>query len=79
MLGETFEMVGKDYRFISEKVSHKPDQINVFHLEGEHFIKTGYILTNSKFFFNGGRGMLQLTDAGTNDIYFKKFDEHVSI
>ena len=38
MLGETFEMVGKDFRFVGEKVAHSPDQINAYVFEGENFI-----------------------------------------
>jgi hypothetical protein len=49
LLGETFELVTKDFKFIAEQVSHHPP-ITAFHCEGN----SGYILwscnrTKSKF------------------------------
>lgn len=79
MLGETFEMVGKNYRFIGEKVAHSPDQINAFVFEGENFVQTGYYLSKNKFEFYGGRGKMVFSDPGTNDFYLKEYDEYITV
>jgi hypothetical protein len=30
MLGETYEIVTDNYKFLAEKVKHNPDQVSVF-------------------------------------------------
>lgn len=42
MLGETFEMVTEEFRFIGEKVQHIPKQISAYYMEGKHYKLTGY-------------------------------------
>lgn len=32
-----------------------------------------------KFKFNGGKGLCEITQYGPFDIYFKKYDEHISL
>ena len=41
MLGETYELVMEDFKYVSEQVSHHPP-ISAFHVEGDHFRITGY-------------------------------------
>ena len=38
MLGETYELVTKNVKFIAEKTQHIPRQIEAFHLEGQDYI-----------------------------------------
>ena len=42
MLGETYEMVMEDFKYISEQVSHHPP-ISAFHVDGENFSINGHI------------------------------------
>ena len=58
MLGETFEMVTDQYKFMVEKVMHVPEQINCFEMEGKDYIIRGYNKPKVKFLLNGGRGMM---------------------
>ena len=37
MLGETYEYITKDFRFISEKVEHTPEQIMVAQTDGKGY------------------------------------------
>jgi len=78
MLGETFEMVTEHFRFLGEKVYHRPKQVIAFCLEGENYKLLSHNQPNPKFNFNGGRGMLTMNQAGCRDMYFKKYDEHMS-
>jgi len=79
MLGETFEMVTESFRFLAEKVEHNPTQIVAFCLEGKGFRINGFNHPQPKFKFNGGRGLLEVTQLGTIDIYFSNFNEHISV
>lgn len=79
MLGETYEMVTEKYRFVAEKIEHQPKQIFCYKMEGEHYTLWGYQCPKPKLGFNGGRGQMQLNQLGINDIYFSKFDEHISL
>ena len=42
MLGETFEFVTKDLKYLSERVQHYPEDIDAFYLEGKHYKHYGY-------------------------------------
>jgi len=79
MLGETYELVTENYRFLAEKVQHTPMQIVAFSLEGRGYKINGFNQPQPKFKFNGGRGQIDVGQLGTIDIYFKDFDEHISI
>jgi hypothetical protein len=79
MLGETFEMVGEHYRFLAEKIQHTPIQISCSLLEGLGYKVWAYDKPNFKFGFGGGRGMIEIGPKGFFDIYYKKYDEHISI
>lgn len=51
-----------------------------FHCETESYICTGYSkIDEPKFAFAGGKGRFDIEQFGTFDIYFKKFDENISI
>jgi len=41
MLGETYELVTEDYRFISEQVSHHPP-ISAYYQEGKGYKTWGF-------------------------------------
>ncbi len=38
MLGETYELVTEDFRFLAEKICHHPKPIIAFQAEGEGYI-----------------------------------------
>jgi len=59
MLGETYELVMKDFKFVCEKISHLPIQTFCFILESENYRFLGYNTPAIKFKLNGGKGMLQ--------------------
>jgi hypothetical protein len=42
MLGETYELVTENYRFVAEKVSHEPKQVFCYLLEGRDYKVWGY-------------------------------------
>ena len=77
MLGETYELVTDKVQFISEKVEHSPCQINVWQLKGKDFIAHGYNASTMKL--KAVKGMIEITQLGPTDVYFKKFDETISI
>ncbi len=79
MLGETFEMVTDRYRYMSEKVQHIPDQITCLELEGQDYILRGFQLPKPSFSFNGGKGMVKISQFDVIDFYLKNFDEHLTI
>ena len=43
MLGETFEFVTSNFRFLAEKVEHIPCQIMAFEMEGSNYIVRGSV------------------------------------
>ena len=61
MLGETFELVTDQFKFVSEKVQHSPEQISVWQLDGEGYTANGYYMPDLKFKFNGGKGLCEIT------------------
>mmetsp|Transcript_8283 Transcript_8283/g.13853 ORF Transcript_8283/g.13853 Transcript_8283/m.13853 type:complete len:207 (+) Transcript_8283:2072-2692(+) len=79
MLGETYELVTDKFRLICEKVMHTPKQIVTFELEGANYLVKGFNRPLPKFRLNGGRGMMEIAQGGTFDIYFKKYDEWISV
>ena len=60
MLGETYEMVTDDCKFIAEKVMHTPDQIIASRMEGENYTVENYDKGGIKLGFGGGRGQINL-------------------
>lgn len=79
MLGESFEMVTDTYRFIAEKVQHTPEQINCYRMEGEGYTVESYDKSNLKLGFGGGRGQINMEPKGFYDVYYKKYNDHVTI
>jgi hypothetical protein len=47
-------------------------------LEGEGYIFKGYNSPKPKFRLNGGRGAMEIGQAGTFDTYYKKYDDNIS-
>ena len=79
MLGETYEYVCEDFRFLGEKVRHIPEQIVSFELEGKNYVLNSHNIPKPKFGFNGGKGSVSVIPHGVFDIYFKNLDEHISV
>jgi oxysterol-binding protein 1 len=63
MLGETFELVTEDFRYLSEQVSHHPP-ISAYYQEGKGYTISGFLDSKSKFGFGGGKGLMELTCLG---------------
>lgn len=77
MLGETYELVTKDYRFMSEQVSHHPPQ-SAFFQEGKGYTINGTLATKSKLGFGGGTGVMVVDNLGSLDYYLEDFDELIT-
>ena len=69
MLGETFELVTEDFRYMSEQVSHHPP-VSAFIQEGKDYKVTGHISTKSSFSLGGGSGLMNIKCLGYQDYYF---------
>jgi hypothetical protein len=59
LMGETYELVQENYRFISEQVSHHPP-ISAFHFAGLGFEGYGHTDSKQSFKFGTGTGSLSL-------------------
>lgn len=59
MLGETYELVTEDFRFVSEQVSHHPP-ISAYYCEGKDYKFYGTMDTKSKFGLGGGKGKMDI-------------------
>ena len=79
MLGETFEIVTDRYRFLSEKLQHIPMPIVANCLEGENYRMYSYQRPTLQFRFNGGRGMIEITEHGINDLINHEYKEHITM
>ena len=79
MLGETYELVTEEFRFVAEKVSHTPKQVFCYFLEGKSYRAWGYQSPKPQLRLNGGKGMMEMNQLGINDVYLKKFDENICI
>lgn len=69
MLGETYELVTKDFRYFSEQVSHHPP-ISAFVQEGPGYTINGSFFTKSKLGFGGGTGLMTVANLTPTDYYF---------
>ena len=79
-IGETFELVTPSLKFVSEQIQHLPTPVSCFHCEGEGFIIESYSkIKPQKFTWGGGKGRLEIQQYGVCSIYFKKYDEHISL
>lgn len=78
MLGETYELVTEDFRFISEQVSHHPP-ISAYYQEGRNYTIHGFLDAKSSFGFGGGKGVMIIKTLGYTDYYFENFEETISI
>lgn len=79
MLGETYELVTEDFRFIAEKTSHTQRQVTSCYMEGKDFTFLLSTCPVPKFSLNGGRGMVKIETGGSFDIHFDKYDEDISL
>lgn len=78
MLGETYELVTKDFRYFSEQVSHHPP-ISAFVQEGPGYVITGSLFTKSKLGFGGGTGLMTVANLTPNDYFFEQHDETITV
>lgn len=58
-LGETYELVTEDFRFIGEQVSHHPP-ISAYIQQGKSYTVKGFFDTKSRFGFGGGKGLMEV-------------------
>ena len=72
LLGETYELVDKNYRYFAEQVSHHPP-ITAFAYEGPGFEVIGHNHLKQSFKFGGGTGSMHFHQFGTIII---KFPDH---
>ena len=63
MLGETYELVTEDFRFIAEQVCHHPP-ISAYYQEGKNYKINGFYDTKSSFGFGGGKGVMVVKCLG---------------
>ena len=59
MLGETYELVMEDFKYISEQVSHHPP-ISAYHVEGDRFCVFGYQCSISNFVKSSPSGTMHI-------------------
>jgi hypothetical protein len=61
MIGETYEMVTDDVKFVTEQIAHLPTPLAAFHLEGKGYTMQGYgKIKPPKFTWGGGKGKLEM-------------------
>ena len=77
MLGETYELVTDEYRFVAEQVSHHPPY-SAFAQEGKGYHLNGTLATKSKLGFGGGTGVMVVYNLGSLDYYLEDFDEVIT-
>ena len=77
MLGETYEYVSDQFRVVTEKVQHTPDQISALYMEGKGYKIWAYEKAIIQFKFGGGKGMVEILPKGFYDVYLEKYDEHI--
>ena len=78
MLGETYELVTEDFRWVSEQVSHHPP-VSAYYQEGKNYKINGFFDTKSSFGFGGGKGVMVVNCLGFQDYYYENFEETISI
>lgn len=78
MLGETYEMVNEDYRFLAEKVQHNPDQIYAYMFESKEAFMSGYYQQYNSFSLNYGKGKMEFYEPATFDFHLKETDEFIT-
>lgn len=67
MLGETYELVTKDFMLIAEKVQHIPRDIIAMYMEGKSYKFSLNSKASPKFKFYGGHGMIDISCCGVVD------------
>lgn len=61
MLGETFEFVTENFRYLAEKISHKPKQVFCYLVEGKSYKFWGYQDIKPSVGMNYGKGSIIMT------------------
>ena len=74
LLGETFEIIQPEFRWLSEQVSHHPP-VSAFFMEGKGYQLTGDTVVNS--FFRGSS--LEFRAVGLNHLHLTDTNEHIVI
>ena len=77
MLGETYELVTEDYRWVAEQVSHHPP-ITAFFQQGKGYCTNGFVDSKSSLGLGSGTGIMDIRIIGHQDTYFEKYDETIS-
>ena len=78
LLGETYELVTEDFRFISEQVCHHPP-ISAYIQEGKGYTNIGFLKIKSSFGFGSGTGAFYIQQIGYKDYYFHDTKHTISI
>lgn len=71
-MGETYEIITPDYRFVAEQVSHHPP-VSAFFFEGPGYQMSGDTVVNS--FFKGTS--LEFRAVGLNHIILTETNDHI--
>ena len=79
MLGETYELVTDRFKYVAEKVQHYPNDILASNMEGKSYRLQTYHRSSPKFRFNGGKGMVEITQVGVFDFINKKYGDYISM
>lgn len=79
MLGETYELVTKEFRLLTEKVQHQPRQIMCFCFEGHEYKVLGFWKPKPVVRWNGSKGLIEMYPDGINDVYFSRFNDHITL
>ena len=80
MLGETYELVMDDFKYISEQVSHHPP-ISAFNIDGDNFQVNGHIQSDSKITMGGGKGRMNITPApgSIQNYILDKYNDYITV
>lgn len=80
MLGETYELVMDDFKYISEQVSHHPP-ISAFHVDGDNFSINGHIGSESNFAKSSPSGTLHIkpTASSVTNYTLDKHGDYITV
>jgi hypothetical protein len=78
ILGETYEYVTPQFRFMAEQVSHHPP-ITAFHYEGDGYECLTYSNPDQSFKFGGGTGQMYFKQKGIWQFKFSQFKDVIKL
>lgn len=80
MLGETYELVMEDFKYVSEQVSHHPP-ISAFHVDGDNFSVNGHIGQDSKFVKSSPSGTLHIkpTASSVTNYVLNSYGDYITV